>query len=58
MKKVKRFKGWSIYEAIKPDENDGYRYAAFLPDEGPDSLCSPEWQADNMTELTDFIKSC
>lgn len=56
MKKVKTLKGWRIYEA-RANENDGYRYAAFLPDEGPDTMCSPEWQADSVNELVDFINS-
>ncbi|MCD9025778.1 hypothetical protein [Cohnella silvisoli] len=56
MKKIRKAKGWSIYEA-KAGENDGYRYAAFLPDESPNEMCSPEWQADSMNEIIDFIES-
>jgi hypothetical protein len=42
LKKIKKISGWTIYEATKISENDGYRYAAYLPDDGLDVLGTPE----------------
>ncbi len=60
MKKVKTFKGWSIYEATKEDDRlafDGCQYGAYLPEESPREFFSPEWCRDRIDELLDFIRS-
>lgn len=57
LRKIKKHVGWTIYEAFSKNENDGYKYAAFLPDDGPDVMGSPGWQADNLQEIIDFINS-
>jgi len=56
MKKIKTEKGYKFYEATNEQENDGYKYALYLPDESPYSLDYPEFQADNLQELSDFIR--
>ena len=56
MKKVKMEKGYAFYEATNGSENDGYKFALYLPGESPYSLDSPEFQADNLQELSDFIE--
>lgn len=60
MKKIKTFRRWSIYEATKKNDEDtfdGCKYAAYLPEESPHEYFPPEWCADSVKELMDFIKS-
>lgn len=59
-KRVKRFKGWSIYQATTDNDRIGFDncdFAAFLPEESPQEFFSPEWCADNIAELLDFIRN-
>lgn len=60
MKKVKTFKGWSIYQATT--ENDridlgNSEYGAYLPEQSPKAMDYPEFCADNVDELLDNIRS-
>nr|WP_319487267.1 hypothetical protein [uncultured Caproiciproducens sp.] len=60
MKKVKAFKGWSIYQATTEDDRldlENSEFGAFLPDESPIEMCYPEFCADKVSELLDFIRS-
>lgn len=60
MKKVKSFKGWGIYQATTENDRISFEsceYAAFLPEESPHEFFSPEWCADSINELLDFIRS-
>lgn len=52
MKKVSKYRGWSIYYDKKEDT-----YYCFLPDESPLECCSPEWEGGSVQELKDFINS-
>lgn len=54
MKKLSTYKGFGIYQATKANENNNYQFDAFLKDTSP-KFDSPEWQADNTTEIIDFI---
>ena len=58
MKKIASFKGWGIYEANAKEISEGaYNYSAFLPDESPANMSSPEFSADNTEELKENIRS-
>lgn len=59
MLKIGKFKRWTIYQAETSQEADeiGGTFAAFLPETSPDSLDEPEWVADNLQEIKDFINS-
>lgn len=60
MKKLKAFKGWSIYEATGEEDRQsfgGCQFAAYLPGESPRELFSPEWCGESVSELLDFIRS-
>ena len=50
-KKVKTFRGWTIWTGIGTDN-----YAVFLPDLGPHEQCSPEMECGSLQECLDFIK--
>lgn len=56
MKRIKKFQGWSIYENFEKDEKE-YKYSAYLPDQSPLTLDDPEWEADNLQEILDFINT-
>lgn len=49
---VTRYKGWKIYSSSTGE----YGYAAFLPGDSPINS-DPEWEADNINEIKDFIDS-
>lgn len=56
MRYIASYKGFKIYQAVKSNENNGYLYAAYSKDTSP-RLDSPEWQADNTKEISNFIDS-
>jgi hypothetical protein len=50
MRRIKTYKKWSIWRLTAAEAIDvGGRFAAFLPE--------PEWAADSVQELIDFIDS-
>lgn len=60
MKKVKTFKGWSIYRATTESDRidlENSEYGAYLPEQSPRTMDYPEFCADNVDELIDFINS-
>lgn len=54
MRRLCNYKGFTIYQATKYTENNGYLFALFMPDTSP-KFDDPEWQADNTSELIDHI---
>lgn len=61
MRKVKRHKGWTIYQGIERSA-DGINhiiYRCYTPDEMefPSNIRSSEWDAGSLQEATDFIDS-
>jgi hypothetical protein len=48
MKKVKTYKGWTIYI-----ENG--TYYGFLPEQSPRTMDYPEWETESLKELQEFI---
>lgn len=58
MRRIKTYKKWGIYRLTRAEANDvGGDFAAFLPETDPGALDEPEWVADSIKELIDFIDS-
>lgn len=58
MRRIKTYKKWSIWRLTAAEANDvGGRFAAFLPETDPGAMGEPEWAADSVQELIDFIDS-
>ena len=58
MRRIKTYKKWSIWRLTAAEANDGGgRFAAFLPETDPGAMDEPEWAADSVQELIDFIDS-
>ena len=64
MKKIKTLRGFAIYQAgpkeLAQAEKEGVmlsEYNVFLPDESPDTLCSPEFECDSLQEAVENINS-
>lgn len=64
MKKVKQHKRWSIYQATMKeyagwdcDLADTLVFLAYLPDESPREMCSPEFECGSIQECIDNIES-
>lgn len=62
MKKVKTYKGFSIYQRTQKELNKAAKenclvseFEIYLSDESPAELCSPEWEADSLKECIDFL---
>lgn len=62
MKKVKQYKGFSIYQRTQKELDKAVKenclvseFEIYLPDENPAELCSPEWEADSLRECIDFL---
>ena len=58
MRRIKTYKKWSIWRLTAAEAIDvGGRFAAFLPETDPGAMDEPEWAADSVQELIDFIDS-
>lgn len=58
MRRIETYKKWGIFRLTTAEANEvGGFLAAFLPGTDPGALDDPEWVADNVQELIDFIDS-
>lgn len=58
MRRIKTYKKWSIWRLTAAEAIDvGGRFAAFLPETNPGAMDEPEWAADSVQELINFIDS-
>lgn len=58
MRCIGKHLGFGVYERRPRERAQGEsRYAAFLPGETPGQMDSPEWEADSLKEITEFIDS-
>ena len=63
MKKVRTYKGFSIYEHSDEELRRALdkmgcilpRYEVYLPEESPDTMDAAEWDSDSMDECISFI---
>lgn len=56
MKRLVGYLGFTIYEARKPYENNGYRFAAFKAGTSP-KFDDAEWQSNSDKEIREWIEN-